>query len=103
MYPAAALTLLGSVRDVAELDLPGVDLQVAAERTNEAIQQQISESTEVAELVRALEEQYDTAQEEEGAEQDGLLSAGERMPTADELAAQFERFLADQQRPPDQQ
>ena len=98
VYPAAALTLLESVREAGELDLPGVDLQVAAERTNEAIQQQISESAEVAELVQALEQQYDSAQQE----QEGLLAEGEAMPTADELAAQFERFLADQQRPPDQ-
>ena len=27
----------------------------------------------------------------------GLLAEGESMPTADELAAQFERFLADNQ------
>jgi hypothetical protein len=99
MYPAAALTLLESVREAGELDLPGVDLQVAAERTNEAIQQQISESGEVAELVQALEQQFDAAAAEE---QEGLLAEGEAMPTADELAAQFERFLADQQKPPDQ-
>lgn len=98
VYPAAALTLLESVREAGELDLPGVDLQVAAERTNEAIQQQIGESAEVAELVQALEQQYDSAKQE----QEGLLAEGEAMPTADELAAQFERFLADQQRPPDQ-
>jgi acyl carrier protein len=100
MYPAAALTLLESVRDAADLDLPGVDLQVASERTNEAIQQQITDSAEVAELVQALEQQYDAANEHAD---DGLLAEGEQMPTADELAAQFEQFLADQQRPPDQQ
>ena len=98
-FPSAALTLLESVRDVAGLDLPGVDLQVAAEQTIEAIQQQVSESTEIGELVQALEEQYDATQKQE---QEGLLADGEQMPTADELAAQFERFLADQQRP-DQQ
>jgi hypothetical protein len=91
-YPAAALTLLGSVTEFTGLDLPAVDLRVASERTDEAIQRQVSESTEIAELVRALEQQYDAA-----AEQEGLLAEGEQMPTADELAAQFERFLADQQ------
>ncbi|HEY1622703.1 MAG TPA: PAC2 family protein [Streptosporangiaceae bacterium] len=91
-YPAAALTLLGSVTEFTGLDLPAVDLRIASERTDEAIQRQVSESAEIAELVRALEEQYDTA-----AEQQGLLAEGEQMPTADELAAQFERFLADQQ------
>ena len=91
-YPAAALTLLGSVAEFTGLDLPGVDLRIASERTDEAIERQVSESAEIAELVRALEQQYDAA-----AEQEGLLADGEQMPTADELAAQFERFLADQQ------
>jgi hypothetical protein len=91
-YPAAALTLLGSVAEYTGLDLPGVDLRIASERTDEAIERQVSESAEIAELVRALEQQYDAA-----AEQEGLLADGEQMPTADELAAQFERFLADQQ------
>jgi hypothetical protein len=91
-YPAAALTLLGSVTEFTGLDLPAVDLRIASERTDEAIQRQVSESAEIAELVRALEQQYDAA-----AEQEGLLAEGEQMPTADELAAQFERFLADQQ------
>jgi hypothetical protein len=94
-YPAAALSLLGSVAEYTGLDLPGVDLRIASERTDEAIERQVSESTEIAELVRALEQQYDAA-----AEQEGLLADGEQMPTADELAAQFERFLADQQDPP---
>jgi hypothetical protein len=91
-YPAAALTLLGSLTEFTGLDLPAVDLRVASERTDEAIQRQVSESAEIAELVRALEQQYDDA-----AAQEGLLAEGEQMPTADELAAQFERFLADQQ------
>jgi hypothetical protein len=91
-YPAAALTLLGSVTEYTGLDLPAVDLRIASERTDEAIQRQVTESAEIAELVRALEQQYDAS-----AEQEGLLAEGEQMPTADELAAQFERFLADQQ------
>ena len=91
-YPAAALTLLGSVTEFTGLDLPAVDLRIASERTDEAIQRQVAESTEIAELVRALEQQYDDA-----AAQEGLLAEGEQMPTADELAAQFERFLAENQ------
>jgi len=45
--------------------------------------------------VHGLEQQYDAALEADG---DELLAEGEEMPTADELAAQFEQFLADQQR-----
>jgi hypothetical protein len=96
VYPGAALVLLGEIAKFTELDLPGVDLQVASERTQEAIEHQVAESAEVAELVRALEQQYDDAAKEEG-----LLAEGEDMPTGEELAAQFERFLADQQKPPE--
>jgi hypothetical protein len=59
------------------------------------IDRQVAESTEVADLVHGLEAQYDAAIGHEG---DNLLAEGEEMPTADELAAQFEQFLAEQQR-----
>ena len=96
VYPAAALVLLGEVAQFTGLDLPGVDLRVATERTQEAIERQVAESQEIAELVRALEQQYDSA-----TQQEGLLAEGEEVPTGEELAAQFEQFLADQQKPPE--
>jgi len=94
-YPTAALALLDSVCEVAGLDLPALELREAADRTNTLIDRQVAESAEVAELVHGLEQQYDAALEADG---DELLAEGEEMPTADELAAQFEQFLADQQR-----
>jgi proteasome assembly chaperone (PAC2) family protein len=97
VYPPAALALLGSVTTSTGLDLPDAELREASERTNEAIQRQVAESAEVGELVRALEEQYDTATQEAENPVAGLLAEGEAMPTADELAAQFERFLAENQ------
>jgi hypothetical protein len=93
-YPTAALTLLDPIREITGLDLPGDALKEAAERTNALIDRQVAESTEVADLVHGLEIQWDAATTEEG----NLLAEGEEMPTADELAAQFEQFLADQQR-----
>jgi proteasome assembly chaperone (PAC2) family protein len=97
VYPPAALALLNSVATSTGLDLLDAELREAAQRTNEAIERQIAESAEVGELVRALEEQYDTATAEAENPVRGLLAEGEAMPTADELAAQFERFLADNQ------
>ncbi|MGD0602255.1 MAG: PAC2 family protein [Streptosporangiaceae bacterium] len=96
VYPPAALALLGAMATSTSLELPDTDLREASERTNEAIERQVAESAEVGELVRALEQQYDTVTAE--AEENpvsGLLAEGEAMPTADELAAQFERFLAE--------
>jgi predicted ATP-grasp superfamily ATP-dependent carboligase len=94
-YPTAALALLESVREVTGLDLPDSALRDAEEHTNALIARQVDESAEVSELVRGLEQQYDAVTEHEG---ENLLAEGEEMPTADELAAQFEQFLADQQR-----
>src|SRR6201996_2290491 len=94
-YPTSALTLLDSVCEVTGLDLPALELREAADRTNTLIDRQVAESAEGAELVQGLETQYDAALEHEG---DNLLAEGEEMPTADELAAQFEQFLAEQQR-----
>ncbi|MDQ2813396.1 MAG: PAC2 family protein [Actinomycetota bacterium] len=96
VYPPAALALLGAITTSTGLDLPDTDLREAAERTDEAIGRQVAESAEVGELVRALEQQYDTAEAAENPVR-GLLAEGEAMPTADELAAQFERFLAENQ------
>jgi predicted ATP-grasp superfamily ATP-dependent carboligase len=93
-YPSAALTLLDSIREITGLDLPADTLKDAAERTNVLINQQVAESTEVADLVHGLEIQWDAATAADG----NLLAEGEEMPTAEELAAQFEQFLAEQQR-----
>ena len=94
-YPTAALTLLASVCEVTGLDLPDDALREAEEQTNTLIAQQIEDSSEVGELVRGLEQQWDATS---GREDENLLAEGEEMPTADEIAAQFEQFLADQNR-----
>jgi predicted ATP-grasp superfamily ATP-dependent carboligase len=92
-YPTAALTLIDALTEVTGLDLPALELREAADRTNELIDRQVAESSEVAELVQGLEAQYDAAIARGG---ENLLAEGEEMPTAEELAAQFEQFLAEQ-------
>jgi predicted ATP-grasp superfamily ATP-dependent carboligase len=92
-YPTAALTLIDSLTEATGLDLPALELREAADRTNVLIDRQVAESAEVAELVQGLEAQYDAAVAHDG---ENLLAEGEEMPTAEELAAQFEQFLAEQ-------
>jgi predicted ATP-grasp superfamily ATP-dependent carboligase len=94
-YPTAAVALLDSIQRAAGLALPADALREAARRTDLEIARQVNESAEVSELVKSLEEQYDAF----AAGHQGLLMAdeSEAMPTADELGAQFERFLAEQQ------
>ena len=58
------------------------------------IAEQVESSTEVAQVVTALERQYDAfvnAQENRS-----LLAHDEELPSGDELGAEFERFLAQQ-------
>ena len=94
-YPAAALTLLGSITRVAGLSVPDEGLVEAARATDAEIERQVAESAEVADVVRALEQQYDTFVE--AMDKKNLLADEARMPTAEELGAEFERFLAEQQ------
>jgi predicted ATP-grasp superfamily ATP-dependent carboligase len=93
-YPAAAVTLLESVQRSTGLVLPGDALREAAQTTDEEIARQVEGSAEVTEVVEALEQQYDAFT----AGRDSLLGGeSEPMPTAEELGAEFERFLAEQQ------
>ena len=93
-YPAAAVTLLESVQRVTGLELPADALRESARRTDLEIARQVEGSEEVAQVVHALEEQYDAFT----ADRESLLADNaEPMPTAEELGAQFERFLAEQQ------
>jgi predicted ATP-grasp superfamily ATP-dependent carboligase len=93
-YPAAAVTLLETIERATGLSLPADALREAAHRTDLEITRQVEGSDEVTEVVRSLEQQYDAF----ASDQEGLLAdESEPMPTADELGAQFERFLAEQQ------
>jgi predicted ATP-grasp superfamily ATP-dependent carboligase len=93
-YPAAAVTLLSAIERATGLQLPAGELREAAELTDAEIARQVAGSEDVTEVVRSLEQQYDAFT----AEHDDLLAGQpDNMPTAEELGAQFERFLAEQQ------
>lgn len=88
-FPAGAATLIDSVAGATGLALPTDALRTAAEEARAEIDQQVSESPENQAAVHALEEQYDTA--------GGGLAAGP-LPSAEEIGAEFERFLAQRDR-----
>ena len=93
-YPAAVEALLGEVQKVASLQLPLSALGEAAEEVRGKIDEQVEASSEVAQVVAALERQYDafvSAQENRS-----LLASDEDLPSGEELGAEFERFLAQQ-------
>jgi PAC2 family len=99
-YPAAAQTMLEAVSKATGLDLVPGSLKAAADAVRADVDGQVERSEEVASVVRALEEQYDAYVAGRG---DNLL-AGDAgpLPTADELGAELERFLAEQTDRPDQ-
>lgn len=91
-YPTAAVRLLEAIATASDLALPAQGLAEDARNTQEAIDGQVAQSPEVAEVVRGLENQYDLVI----AGRENLLASGAPIPTADELGAQFEHFLAQQ-------
>jgi hypothetical protein len=91
-YPAAAEALLAEVGRTGSLQIPLAALGEAGAEVLTKINEQVESSTEVAQVVTALERQYDafvSAQENRS-----LLARDEDLPSGDELGAEFERFLA---------
>lgn len=95
-YPASSLIVLEALTRATGLKLPEGELREAAEVADAEINRQVAESDEVADVVRALERQYDTFIEASGRES-LLAESVEHMPTAEELGSQFESYLAEQQ------
>src|SRR3954465_11948631 len=95
-YPAASLTLIEHLERLTGLHLPTEALREAAEANRTEIDEQIGRSSENTAVVAALEQQFDafTAAREDN----GLLGDSGEMPSGEELASEFERFLADQDR-----
>ena len=89
----------GIERELAPAETPdgraGVAILLFAVSGKE-LAKQVAENSEVAEIVRALEQQYDAFVSSTGR---SLLAQSAPLPTADELGAQFEAFLADREGP----
>jgi hypothetical protein len=95
-YPAASVTLLEHLMRLTGLHLPVETLREAAEANRTEIDEQIARSPENTAVVTALEQQFDSfTAAHEGT---GLLGTAGQVPSAEELGAEFERFLAEQDR-----
>lgn len=88
-YPAATLALLNGLQEVAgvQVDSSAVRQETVIQR--ERLDQLVAGNDEHLAMVKQLEQLYDNQQES------GLLGAA-GIPTGDELAAEFEKFLRDQ-------
>jgi hypothetical protein len=101
-YPLAAAVLLEQVEIAGRLTIDLSGLRAEAEDKEAEIAGYLTANEEVAEVVAALERQYDAF---ERAEEDGtsLLARDEPLPTGEEIGRQFEQFLAGLDGPQDQQ
>jgi hypothetical protein len=95
-YPAASELLLDSVSQTSGLALPTGELRQAAKVVRDDVDKQIAEDEQATRLVSSLEAQYDAFVR--GRENNLLAEEQGPLPTADELGAELERFLAEQTR-----
>ena len=93
-YPQASIVALRNVERATGLDLRVGALEEAAADALQEIERQVAGSEEVQAVVRALEEQYDAFARSIG--RTSLLAGTTELPTADEIGAELERFLAQQ-------
>ena len=88
-YPAATLALLNGLQEVAGVQVDSAAVRQETVIQRERLDQLVAGNDEHLAMVNQLEELYDNQQES------GLLGAA-GIPTGDELAAEFEQFLRDQ-------
>ncbi len=90
-FPPGALALVEGLNALSGLSLDTSELQKSAEATRHRVDELIAASEEHAELVRRLEDQFESyGPGESGISEIGL---GEALPSGDEIAAELERFL----------
>jgi hypothetical protein len=92
-YPHASVSLLEHVERAAMIAVDLTELRAASQARDEEVSTYLGSNPEVAEVVAALEQQYDAfaRAEEEG---NSLLAENEPIPTGEEIGRQFEQFLA---------
>ncbi len=90
--PKATRALLDRLRGLLALPLDLSELDVASASWESQIDLAASDDSDVREYVRSLEERYDS--EEAAAQPDA--HAADDLPSGDALAADFERYLRDQ-------
>ena len=95
-FPDAAERLVDAIARASGLVLPVDALHNAATAARDEIDKQVGESPDAMALVSSLEQQYDAYLRGRGG--DLLAPSANDLPTAEELGAELERFLADHTR-----
>lgn len=92
-FPGAAITALESISAATGLIFPTDSLRGHGREFIAKIDEQVSQNGELAKLVGTLEERYD-AYMEGNSVRSPLTDEDGELPTADEIAAELEKFLA---------
>ncbi|HEY5788170.1 MAG TPA: PAC2 family protein [Microlunatus sp.] len=87
-FPAAGLALTRQLSQATGLAIPLEPLEEASATNLTDINTEMAQSGEVQELVATLEQQYDAM----------AADTSQQVPSADEIGAEFERFLAERDR-----
>ena len=98
-YPAAAELLLDTIAASSGLVIPTAALREAAGLVRGEVDKQVADDEQASRLVVSLEQQYDAFLR--GRQGNLLAGTGGPLPTAEELGAELERFLAEQSRDSD--
>ena len=88
-YPDAAIALLDKLVEVTQLNLPKGELPTLAKITREQIDAQIASNGDLQATIATVEQHYDAMVEDRG-----LPIKQEDLPTADQIGAEMESFLA---------
>ncbi len=88
-FPEAALTLTRSLNQATGLAVPLASLEKSSAGNLADIATEMASSAEVQELVASLEQQYDVMRAEQQTDP---------VPSAEEIAAEFEKFLAEREK-----
>jgi hypothetical protein len=92
-YPAAAVTGLEHLGAASSLMLPSDRLREAARAVGRQVAEQVEASADIRELIAGLEERFDDRSEEHP-RRSLLAGPADELPTAEDLGAAVEAYLA---------
>lgn len=95
-YPQALLSAIESLMSSTGLHFAVSEIMKQASDFNARVDEQVAENEESRQMLTNLESRYDEYMREHLAGQAPLLASDEDLPTADQLASELERFLAEQ-------
>lgn len=100
-YPDALLAALDGIMSATGLIFATETVREASRSFREQVDAQIRENVESGEMLRGLETRYDEYMEDQTA-RSPLMAEDGSLPTADQLASELERYLAERREDPGQ-